>query len=357
MEVVDFSGFDFRDGRHRDAAVIWMDFKYDRAKIDLVKSLKGRWSRSEKCWYVPDNTHFRTLFGMKIPPVGKGVLSKLSPVNARELQRMKEVLQMKAYSPSTIKTYMIEFAQLLYILKDVPVDSLGYDRLRAYILYCINTLKISESQLHSRLNAIKFYFEQVLHKPGFFAEIPRPKKPSTLPKVLSQKEVKRIFDAVRNRKHLLMLQLCYGMGLRVSEVVNLKLSDIDSGRMQVLIEAGKGKKDRYVPLPSAVLDLLREYYKAYHPKTYLFEGQYGGRYSVRSVQAVFKNAMKAAKVNKPIGIHGLRHSYATHLLEYGTDISFIQQLLGHNDIKTTMLYAKVGNAQVNAIKSPLDRIL
>lgn len=175
MEVVDFSGFDFRDGRHRDAAVIWMDFKYDRAKIDLVKSLKGRWSRSEKCWYVPDNTHFRTLFGMKIPPVGKGVLSKLSPVNARELQRMKEVLQMKVYSPSTIKTYMIEFAQLLYILKDVPVDSLGYDRLRAYILYCINTLKISESQLHSRLNAIKFYFEQVLHKPGFFAEIPRPK--------------------------------------------------------------------------------------------------------------------------------------------------------------------------------------
>lgn len=270
---------------------------------------------------------------------------------------MKEVLQMKAYSPSTIKTYMIEFAQLLYILKDVPVDSLGYDRLRAYILYCINTLKISESQLHSRLNAIKFYFEQVLHKPGFFAEIPRPKKPSTLPKVLSQKEVKRIFDVVRNQKHLLMLQLCYGMGLRVSEVVNLKVSDIDSGRMQVLIEAGKGKKDRYVPLPSAVLDLLREYYKAYQPKTYLFEGRYGGRYSVRSVQAVFKNAMKAAKVNKPIGIHGLRHSYATHLLEYGTDMSFIQQLLGHNDIKTTMLYAKVSNAQLNSIKSPLDRIL
>uniref|UniRef100_UPI00057B9432 tyrosine-type recombinase/integrase n=1 Tax=Sphingobacterium sp. T2 TaxID=1590596 RepID=UPI00057B9432 len=152
-------------------------------------------------------------------------------------------------------------------------------------------------------------------------------------------------------------QLCYGMGLRVSEIVNLKVSDIDSGRMQVLIEAGKGKKDRYVPLPSAVLDLLREYYKAYRPKTYLFEGRYGGRYSVRSVQAVFKNAMKAAKVNKPIGIHGLRHSYATHLLEYGTDMSFIQQLLGHNDIKATMLYAKVSNAQLNSIKSPLDRML
>lgn len=111
-----------------------------------------------------------------------------------------------------------------------------------------------------------------------------------------------------------------------------------------------------MPLPAAVLDLLREYYKLYRPKTYLFEGQHGGQYSVRSVQAVFKNAMKATKVNKAIGIHGLRHSYATHLLEYGTDMPFLQQLLGHNDINTTMLNAKVGNAQLNAIKSPLDRI-
>src|SRR5690606_12358895 len=140
-------------------------------------------------------------------------------------------------------------------------------------------------------------------------------------------------------------------------VVNLKVSDIDSGRMQVLIEAGKGKKDRYVTLPSAVLDLLREYYKAYHRKTYLFAGRYAGRYSVSTVRAVFKKAMKAVKVNKQIGIHGFRHSYATHLLEYGTHMSFIQQLHGHNDIKTTMLYAKVSNAQLNSIKSPLDRVL
>src|SRR5690606_7338656 len=138
-----------------------------------------------------------------------------------------------------------------YILRDVAVDSLGYDRLRAYILYYINTLKISENQLQSRLNAIKFCFEQVLHKPDFFAAVPRPKKPSTVPKVLNKQEAKRISDTLQNRIHLLMLQLCYGMGLRVSEVVNQKVSDIDSGRMQVLIEAGKGKKDRYVPLPSA----------------------------------------------------------------------------------------------------------
>lgn len=356
MEDIDFSGFTFTKGEHRGVAVIWIGFRYNQAKINVVKSLRGKWSQSNKCWYVPDNEHFRKVFGLKINSLGKGVLSKLSPVNAQELQRMKEVLQMKAYSPSTIKTYTVEFAQLLYVLKNVPVDTLGYERLRAYILYCINNLKVSENQLHSRLNAIKFYFEQVLHKPDFLAEIPRPKKPSTLPRVLSQKEIQRIFDAVQNKKHLLMLQLCYGMGLRVSEVVNLKVCDIDSERMQVLIEAGKGKKDRYVPLPLSVLGLLREYYRHYCPKFYLFEGLYGGQYAVRSVQAVFKNAMKIAKVNKPVGIHGLRHSYATHLLEYGTDMAFIQRLLGHNDIKTTMRYAKVGNTQLNAIQSPLDKL-
>jgi len=151
-----------------------------------------------------------------------------------------------------------------------------------------------------------------------------------------------------------MLKLCYGMGLRVSEIVNLKIVHIDSGRMVVHIEAAKGKVDRYVALPASVLEELRNYYRAYRPKVYLFEGQYGGQYSIRSVQAVFKNAMRRAKINKSVGIHGLRHSYATHLLECGTDLSFIQKLLGHKDIKTTEIYAKVSNRQLGSVKSPLD---
>src|SRR5690606_38584095 len=122
------------------------------------------------------------------------------------------------------------------------------------------------------------------------------------------------------------------------------------------IESAKGKKDRYVPLPVSVLELLRSYYKEFKPAKYLFKGQYGGQYSIRSVQAVFKSAMKKAKVNKAIGIHGLRHSYATHLLEYGTDMAFIQKLLGHQDIKTTMIYAKVENSHTKSIRSPLDRL-
>ncbi len=356
MEGLDFTGFSFTEGQHNNSKVIWIRFEYDQDKIDLIKSLKGRWNPPNKSWYVPDNRNFRSLFGLEITLSGKEAALDLSPANAQALQRMKELLQMKAYSPATIKTYLSEFSQMLYFLKTQDVEKITYDELRAYILFCINTSKISENQLHSRLNAIKFYFEQVLHKMDFVDKIPRPKKPSTLPKVLSQMEIQRIFDAVQNTKHLLMLKLCYGMGLRVSEVVNLKVSDIDSSRMQVLIESSKGKKDRYVPLPVSVLELLRSYYKQYKPVIFLFEGQYGGRYSIRSVQAVFKTAMKNAKVNKPVGIHGLRHSYATHLLEYGTDMAFIQKLLGHQDIKTTMIYAKVENSHTKSIRSPLDRL-
>ena len=153
-----------------------------------------------------------------------------------------------------------------------------------------------------------------------------------------------------------MLKLCYGMGLRVSEIVKIKVEHIDSRRMQVLIKAAKGKKDRYLPLPASVLQDLRKYYRQYKPLDYFFEGQFGGHYSIRSVQAVFKAAMKKAKIKKQIGIHGLRHSYATHLLEAGTDISFIQKLLGHNNIKTTQIYTHVSQKSISKVKSLLDAL-
>jgi integrase len=208
----------------------------------------------------------------------------------------------------------MEFSQLLYILKNTHVDILTPERLRAYFLYCVTKLNLSENIIHNRINAIKFYFEQILHHEKlFFEEIPRPKKKSSLPKVFSKGEIVKIFDQVDNIKHLTMLKLCYGMGLRVSEIVNLKVTDIDSERMLVRIENAKGKKDRYVTLPSSILDDLRNYYKSYRPKMYLFEGQYGGQYSIRSVQAVFKKAMQKAKINKVVGIHGLRHSYTVRL--------------------------------------------
>lgn len=273
-----------------------------------------------------------------------------------------ETIQLKGYSPSTGRTYRNEFAQLLRRLGEVPVDSLTPERLRSYMLYCTNELKLSEATLHSRLNAIKFYFEQVLKRDEFFAEVPRPKKPHILPKYISLADVKHLFDHTPNLKHNTMLRLCYGMGLRVSELVGLKVTDIDSGNMQVLIRRAKGKKDRYVNLPESILGQLRQYFKEYRPKEYLFEGQYGGAYTTRSAQAVFKQALHKAGINKRIGIHGLRHSYATHLLEAGTDISLIQKLLGHEHIKTTPciepveVYAQVTDKNLATVKSHLDRL-
>ena len=350
--------YQFTTGEHQDKNAIFVHFPYNML---LKNELRGKfpsakWSMSQQCWYLPDTNAIRNEIGMTPKTeMGKAVISKIYPVNQTALKRMHELLLLKAYSPNTIKTYCVEFSQLLYLLKDVHVDSLTPERLRSYFLYCATELKLSENIIHSRMNAIKFYFEQVLHREKvFFEEIPRPKKKSSLPKVISKKDIVKLFAQVENPKHLLMLKLCYGMGLRVSEIVNLKITDIDSGRMLVHIEAAKGKKDRYVTLPSSILQDLRSYYRTYRPKVYLFEGQYGGQYAIRSVQAVFKNAMQKAKINKSVGIHGLRHSYATHLLESGTDMVFIQKLLGHKDIKTTEIYAKVSNRQLNKIKSPLD---
>jgi len=338
--------------------VIFIRFEYDRALIERVKKLVGvRWNPSEKAWYVRDTVFFREKFGLSPKPmVGKSALLQLQPLNQAALLRMVETLQLKSYSLNTINAYRNEFAQLLHVLKDKKVDELDAERLRSYFLYCTNTLKLSENTLHSRINAVKFYFEQVLRREKFFFEIPRPKKPSILPKVINAQDIKKLFEVTANLKHNTMLKLCYGMGLRVSEIVNLKITDVDSKNMQVFIEKAKGKKDRYANLPESILVQLRAYFVEYKPKKYLFEGQYGDQYSIRSAQQVFSDALKKAKINKKVGIHGLRHSFATHLLEAGTDISFIQELLGHNDLKTTLRYTHVSKQTIKNIQSPLDKL-
>ena len=343
--------------RHRDADVLLIRFPYDRAQVERVRKLPGaRWSRTKKAWYVRDNEHYRQQFGLPPKTAGKAALARVGEVNRPALDRLIETLHLKGYSPNTVTTYRNEFAQLLLLLGELPVDSLTPEQLRSYMLHCTTKLKLSEATLHSRLNAIKFYFGQVLHREKFFAEIPRPKKPHTLPKHISRQDVKRLFDHTTNLKHNTMLRLCYGMGLRVSELVALKVTDIDSGNMLVHIRRAKGKKDRYIPLPKSALTQLRTYFKAYRPKEYLFEGQYGGAYSSRSAQKVFHAALQRAGITKQVGIHGLRHSYATHLLEAGTDIAHIQKLLGHNDIKTTLIYTQITDHALQHIQSPLDNL-
>ena len=344
-------------GNHKEKPVIFIRFNFDRAIVKEIRQMVGsRWSQSQKSWYVPDNTTYRLRFKIPLKNDNNALLSKISQENQPYFKRFIETLQLKGYSEHTIRTYKNEFAQLLFILKERNIVDCNEETIRNYFLYCINELKISENSIHSRINAVKFFFEKVLHREKFFFEIHRPKKEKNLPKVIHPKDIKNLFDSTTNLKHNTLLKLSYGMGLRVSEIINLKIKDIDSKQMLVLLERAKGKKDRYVNLPESILFQLRTYFKEYKPKEYLFEGQYGGQYSVRSAQQVFKAALLKSKINKNVGIHSLRHSFATHLLENGTDVRFIQELLGHNDIKTTLLYTQVSDTSIRKIVSPLDLI-
>jgi len=342
---------------HDKTSRIAVYFEKDNALIQRIKKLSGvKWSKTLGAWHLPDTEAYRTQFKIEAKIIGKNSIAKIHDINKIAYQNFTALLYLLAYSPNTIRTYTVEFAQLLYTIKGKNVNELTVEQLKSYLLYCLQTLKLSENQVHNRINAIKFYFEKVLKQPTITVDIPRPKKPLLLPKVIDINDVAKMIKKTENLKHKTLLMLVYGMGLRVSEIVNLEITAVDSKRMQVHIQGAKGKKDRYVNLPEAVLPVLREYYKMYKPQKYLFEGQYGQQYSARSAQQVFKQSLERAKINKKVGIHGLRHSFATHLLEQGTDISYIQKLLGHNDIKTTLIYAKVGKKDVAAVKSPLDQI-
>lgn len=350
--------YQFSLGVHHDKKVIWIRFPYNN---QLIKDLKtafpnARWSSTQKAWHIPDLLPHRQKLNLAPKGIGEDLLAYIHPINREAFHRYIHQLLIKAYSKNTIRTYVTEFAHLLRTLQKYPVDELSQERLKDYFLYCVKKEKIKESHLNSRINAIKFYYEQVLHQPKMFFDIPRPKTPQQLPKVLNKTEVKALFRTTNNVKHLLILKLCYGMGLRVSEVVNLKLEHIDTQSLLVLIAEAKGKKDRYTNLPESVLELLQNYLRAYKPHYWLFEGKYGGQYTVRSVQAIFKTAMKKAGIHKTIGIHGLRHSYATHLIESGADIRYLQELLGHNSLKTTQIYTHITDVSKSKIKSPLDSL-
>jgi integrase/recombinase XerD len=295
---------------------------------------------------------------LKVPATDIPAYAKVYRINDNVLPAMQQMLQLKSYSQSTQRTYMGEMLQFLQSIKHTAAKDYTPERLRDYLQYCYATIKLSENTIHSRMNALKFYFEKVLHREKFFWEIPRPKKKIMLPKVISEEKIIKALFAVSNLKHKTILVTAYSAGLRVSEVVGLRVPDIDSDRMQIAVRGGKGKKDRMATLSLYTLELLRTYVKVYRPKDWLFEGQFKGeQYSSRSAQIIFKEAMKDMNLPKTMSFHSLRHSYATHLLENGTDIKFIQDLLGHNDIKTTLRYTHVSIKDLGKIESPLDKII
>ena len=276
--------------------------------------------------------------------------------NLIELEKTVSFLRLKAYSENTIRLYRGELVQVMRLLKEHYIFDLNQDQVKSYLLWLLQTRKCSEFKVHATLNALKFYFQTVLGNAEIMFDVPRPKKPLQLPAVYSGKEVVKLISRVENLKHRTILMLGYAAGLRVSEIVALKISDIDSSRMVIHVRRAKGKKDRIVMLSERLLELLRIYYIRYRPGGYLFEGQYGDMYSIRSVQAIFQDAKTRAGIGRKGGIHGLRHSFATHLLEQGTDLRVIQELLGHHDIKTTIRYTHVSVKHIGQVTSPLDKL-
>jgi len=284
---------------------------------------------------------------------------KPSAGNIEALYDFVKELELKAYSSSTIRTYQKEFAAFLSVLDKRDAATITAEELKRYMHYCVITLQLGEHSLHSRLNALKFYYEQVLKKDKFFFDIPRPKKSFQLPRVLGEYEIGKLFNALENKKHKAILFTAYSAGLRVSEAVSLQLKDIDSDRMQIFVENAKGKKDRYVMLSPVLLDILRNYLATCkpRPKVYLFEGNDPGEpMSSRTAQNIFLEAKEKAGIKKKLSFHSLRHSFATHLLEKGVDIKYIKDLLGHFSITTTTRYLHVRKENLVNIMSPLDDI-
>ncbi|MGO4921327.1 site-specific tyrosine recombinase/integron integrase [Maribacter spongiicola] len=262
-------------------------------------------------------------------------------------------LELRKYANNTVKTYVNAFETFINYYNTKDLISINESDVRDYILKLIQEDK-SNAYINLAINSIKFYYESVLGMPNRFYKIERPRKEKKLPKVLSKEDVLSIIANTNNLKHKCIISLLYSSGIRRNELVNLKISDIDSKRMLIRIEAAKGNKDRYTLLSHSLLKDLREYYQQYKPEKYIIEGLYGNQYSGQSIGKVVLNAAIKAGIKIPVTPHMLRHSFATHLLEAGVDLRQIQVLLGHSSSKTTEIYTHVATTTFKKIKNPLD---
>jgi len=273
------------------------------------------------------------------------------------MERYTDWLKARRYSANTIKVYSEATGIFLKFLADKQEHEITNEDLDRFNKDYILARNLSSSFQNQFVNAVKLYFRIVQNRQLKPEMIIRPKREKLLPNVLSKEEVKNILHSTRNLKHKMMLSLIYSCGLRCSECLALRPMHIDSKRMLVIIKQSKGRKDRIVPLSEKILVQLREYFKSYRPQQYLFEGQVKGEmYDARSLQSVLKQNVSRAGIRKPVTLHWLRHSYATHLLENGTDLRYIQELLGHSSSRTTEIYTHVSTHNLQRIRSPFDSL-
>jgi len=372
----------FYEGEDR----LFAEFPFDRKIHEILKALPGRrWCQEKRQWHFKPGKDtieiIKNVFDGKaivdyslpadsdqerqVPAVVKwsaesavviGDLNTIlsNPMHKKAMDAYVAMLRLKNYSENTVKNYSSWFRIYLQHFPDRKPSTITKVEIMDFLINYRENEKWSSTIQNQLINSIKFFYEKILEQPKEMYDLPRAKKPYILPTVFSKKEIFGIIENIRNIKHKSMISLAYAGGLRVSEVVNLKLTDIDSSRMVIILRQAKGKKDRQVMFSENLQEILKEYCTLFKPKVWLFEGHDGNRYSARSVQEVFKKAKEDAGVTKKGSIHALRHSFATHLFESGTDILSIKELLGHASLRTTMTYTHVSKKQLNKIKSPFD---
>lgn len=328
--------------------------------LNEIRKIPGaRWSTTLRAWHIRDCSAHRKLLGLKPKDKMADINLKIEPSDPlleQSFSNLVRWMRSKRYSEQTISSYLGMLSVFFTHYRDKEISQIANEDVLKFNQEYILAKKLSASYQSQFINALKLFYSLEIEKKLVLDKLVRPQKPSTLPKVLDVSEVAAIINATENLKHRCMLSLIYSAGLRRSELLNLAIKDIDSKRMMITIRAAKGMKDRMAPLSVNILDMLRKYYVEYRPKEYIFEGQYGGRYSERSLDLVLKKAVKVAGIRKNVNLHMLRHSYATHLLETGTDLRYIQELLGHKSPKTTQIYTHVSREALGRIASPFDKL-
>jgi len=359
---------------HRNERIFLLKFDKDTELANRCKAIGCSYTKTHSGWTLPNNRenlralfhHFKGVAHLDTTPIfakpqkqkyvkPPSAKEQLTPEHQQKLVEYERFLRSKRFAESTIKSYIAAIQIFLAYYKERPLTEITNQDVIAFNNDYILAKRLSGSFQNQMVNSIKKFFLIVANKRIDLEAIHRPRREQKLPHVISKEEVKKILEAPRNIKHRAMLSLIYACGLRRSELLNLKPKHIDSNRKLLIIEQSKGNKDRMAPLSDKIIELLREYYKAYRPKEWMFEGQVAGNpYSAKSLENVLKQSLVKARITKPVTLHWLRHSFATHLLENGTDLRYIQVILGHKSSKTTEIYTHVSTNNLQNIRSPFD---
>ena len=351
-------------GLHRNNSVFFLHFYFNDLIIEKLKSISASWSQTKKCWCLKNSEEnlalilelFKDVTKVDVSKIPKktGFKRDLTTAEKKILNNFYLFLKGKRYSQSTIQTYTFFIADFINFHTKTPLEELTNRDVELFIETVFIERNYSVSSQRQFISALKIFTVFCPQTKINNLSLERPKKSRLLPNVLSQEEVLRIIQYTQNIKHRAILTLLYSCGLRIGELINLKLADFHVERKQLIVKKGKGRKDRYVSLADSFLPLLSNYYHSYKPTIYFVEGQNGGKYSAESIRSFLRKSCKKAGIRKLVTPHTLRHSYATHLLENGVDLRYIQTLLGHSKPETTMIYTHVQRKDLMEIQNPLD---